>query len=236
MEIEDSIILALSESMIYSKLRQESRLIRRQYEKSLSNEAFNEALKRLVADKLVNRKKINRREIEYSLNLKLSNHVKKAITSIDTIQERIKWIEMFTKFIERKANEIDEGRNGLIKMGFENFKTDPIHLFVVREYQTLAMNLIQHALAYMKTSFFMTSGIWNIGFTKKHQVTHQKKFSELVDRLINVINKLNKESAESFHMIIKKELVIDIQRNKVDIKRFEKLKTNPEKFFYESLS
>ena len=236
MEIEDSIIIALSESMIYSKLRQESRQIRLQHGKTLSNEAFNEALKKLVAEKLVNRKKINGREIEYSLNLKLSNHVKKAITSIDTIQDRIKWIEHFIKLVERKANEIDEGRNDLIKMGFKNFKTDPIHLFVVREYQTLAMNLIKYTLSFMKISFFMTSGIWNIRFTKKHQLTQQKKFSEFNDRLIIALNKLNKKSAESFHIIIKKELVMDVLKNKVDMKKSEKLITKPEQFFYESLS
>lgn len=237
MEIEEAIILGLSENRNYSNLCIQARKIRRQNGETLSKEGFNEALKRLRDEKIAIRKKISGREVEYSLNLKLSNKVKNVIYVIDMIKKRIEWVERFTKFIERKANEIDEARNQLTEMGYkELWKDNQEHHFVVREYQTLIMNLIKFTLAMQKITFFFTSKIWDISFTKKHQLQHQKKYSELIDRLVEASIKLDKASADSIHTILRKELTQEMVDNHVDMERAKKLVTDPKLLFYESLS
>lgn len=237
MEIEEAIILALSEARNYSNLRIESRKIRRQNGKTLSNVGFNEALNRLRDEKIAIRKKISGREVEISLNLKSSNRVKNVIFVIDMIKKRIEWVERFTKFIERKANEIDEARHQLTEFDYwELFKDDQEHHFVVREYQVLIMNLVKFTLSMQQITFFFTSKIWNISFTKKHQLQHQKKYSELIDRLVEASIKLDKASADSIHTILRKELTQEMVDNQVDMERAKKLVTNPELLFYESLS
>jgi len=237
MEIEEAIILALSEPRNYSNLRMEARKIRRQHEETLSNEGFEEALKRLRDEKIADRKEINGREVEYSLNLKSSNLVKNVIFAIGSIKERSEWVERFTKFIERKANEIDEGRNEFIKMGLKQVvEHDQLHLFVVREYQILAMNLIKFILSMQKATFFFTSKIWNFSFTKKHQLEHQKKYSELIDRLVDASMKLDKASTGSIHTIVRQELAKEMMNNQVDLERAEMLVKNPKLLFYKTLS
>ena len=237
METEHAIILALSEPRNYSNLYKKARIIRKQNGETLSKESFNESLKRLFGDRIVNRKQINGREVSYFLNLEKSTLVKNIIKTISVIDDQISWVEKFTKFVERKADEIEEGRNQLIEMDLEIIiKKDELHHFVVREYQKLAMNLIRLTLSMQKASFFFTSKIWNINFTRKDQLKQQKQYSNIIDRLVEAIQKLDSKSAGTIHTIIRKELAQELTVHSIDMKRAEKLITNPKGLFYESLS
>jgi len=237
MEIENAIILALSESRNFSNLYTEARIVRKQNEETLSRDSFNSALKRLFDDKIVNKKQISGREVLYFLNLEKSALVKNVIYIINAIDDQISWVEKFTKFVERKAEEIDDGRKQLREMGFEVIvKEDKLHHFVVREYQKLAMNLIRLTLSMQKASFFFTSKIWNINFTRKDQLKQQKQYFNIIDRLVDAIQKLDSKSADTIHTIIRKELAQELLAYDIDMKRAEKLISNPKGLFYESLS
>jgi len=237
MEIEHAIILALSEPRNYSNLCKEARMIRNQNGETLSKEAFNDALKRLHNDEFVNKKQINGREVSYYLNLEKSTLVKNVIHTIKVINEQISWTEKFTGFVERKAEEIDDARKQLKEMGFEIIiKEDKLHHFVIIEYQKLAMNLIRLTLSIQKATFFFTSKIWDINFTKREQQKQQKKYSDIIDRLVDAIQKLDRKSAGVIQTIIRKELAQDMTKNDIDMERAKKLVTDPESLFYESLS
>ena len=237
MEIENAIILALSESRNFSNLYTEARIVRKQNGETLSRDSFNSALKRLFDDKIVNKKQISGREVLYFLNLEKSALVNNVIYIINVIDDQISWVEKFTKFVERKAEEIDDGRKQLREMGMEfTIKEDKLHLFVVREYQKLAMNLIRLTLSMQKASFFFTSKIWNINFTRKDQLKQQKQYSNIIDRLVDAIQKLDAKSAGTIHTIIRKELAQELLVYDIDMKRAEKLINNPKGLFYESLS
>jgi len=237
MEIENAIILALSESRNFSNLYIEARIVRKQNGETLSRDSFNTALKRLFVDKIVNKKQVSGREMLYFLNLEKSALVKNISYIIDVIDDQISWVEKFAKFVERKAGEIDEGRKQLRELGLEVIvKEDELHHFVVREYQKLAMNLIRLTLSMQKTSFFFTSKIWNIYFTRKKQIKQQKQYSNIIDRLVDAIQKLDSKSADTIHTIIRKELSQELLVYDIDMKRAEKLISNPKGLFYESLS
>jgi len=98
------------------------------------------------------------------------------------------------------------------------------------------MNLIRFILSMQKASFFFTSKIWNINFTRKEQIKQQKQYSDIIDRLVDAIQKLDSKSASAFYLIIRKELAEEISVNDIDMKRAEKLFSKPKGLFYESLS
>jgi len=239
MEIEQAIILALSEPRIYTKLRTEARKIRHQHEKTLSNEAFEEALKRLRDEKIVLRREINGRDVEYSLNHDSSSVVRYVIFASDKIDKKIELLEKFTKSIERKSDEIDKGRKTMIEMGLEDIvKEDKVQHFVVQEYQAFIMELMKFTLSSQKLSFFFTSKIWGTKYpARKHQLQRQKRFSDIIDRLAKSSIKLDKDSAFSVHTIIRKELTDETLLNDLNSERFQKLLTTPPEInYYESLS
>jgi hypothetical protein len=238
MNIDEAIILALNEPRNYTNLRREARRIRKDHKESLSNEGFEEAMKRLRKDKVVVKKKISGRELEYSLNQNQSNLVDYVMKLSKGFEEKIEFIERFTKFIERKANEIDEGRKTMIEMGLsEVVKKDKIHHFVIKEYQTTIMELIRFTISLQKTNFFFTSKVWDLEFTKKQQSQITSKYSSLLDRLIMASKKLDKGSSISITSIIRRELSQELTNNNVDLRRLEKLiKQGAEITYYESLS
>lgn len=237
MEIEHSIIFALSEPRIYSKLFIEARAIRKGDGETLSKDAFNDALKRLYADEIVKKKNINNREVLYSLDFEKSSTAKKVINVIQKTNAQITKLEKFSKIIERKANEIDEGMQEMKKMGLEDIlQQDEKHNFIVREYQKLIMSLIRYILSMQKMTFFYTSKIWRLGFTKKDQLKHQKKYSDIIDRLINSMQKLDNQYAAAIHTIIRKELSQEMIDRLIDEKKAKKLVNSPEDLYYESLS
>jgi len=116
MEIEHAIILALSEPRNYTNLCKEARTIRKQNGETLSKESFNVTIKRLFADKFVNKKQVNGREVSYSLNLEKSTLVNNIMKIIYKIDDQISSVEEFTKLVEGKAETIDEGRKQIIKL------------------------------------------------------------------------------------------------------------------------
>ena len=175
MNIEHAIILALSEPRSHSKLKIKTRQIRRQNNETLSNDGFDAALKRLRNGKITNRKKINGREVEYSLNSDSSKMAKQAISHIENTGKIIEWLEMCTRIIQRRAKVIDKMRKLSKKSGLgEEMKKDKLQCcdyaiskFVERFNQIYTVYAKINFLLYFK---YLGSGIFkktSIAITKE---------------------------------------------------------------------
>jgi len=223
MEIEEAIILALSEPTNYTNLRRKAQKIRRRHGKTLSNEAFDEALKRLRDEKIVLRKEIDGRTVEYSLNQDTLSVVKYVNYIAKKERKRIEVLEKLTKFIEKRVDKINDHRTFFTKMGDKDTLKAIIPKNMVQEFQAFIMELMKYILSLEKLSFFFNSKIWGTSLTKKYQLEHQKQYSDFIDRLAQSSINLDKNFAYAVQTIIRKELTDEAELNTFDPKSYEKL-------------
>ena len=215
MEIEQSIVVGLSESRNYSKLYHETVKIRRQANQTLSKESFNNALKRLVEDKIVTKKKVTGREMKYFLDLKKAGYLGKQLL-LDTYEEdSLTWLEERLKILEENIDEIKKLRKN---SSSNNEKKKVKDLTIV--HKKIILVLLKGALISQKKVFLQ----WSIEFPPKSNrrrlQTQLRRYYIIINVLARLLVKLDGKKS----LIHIKDLMDDIDKEKTEYgNEFEEL-------------
>jgi len=115
MEFEQDILVALSEPRNFSRLYHKTAKLRKQTNQTLSRESFNKALKRLVEDQIVTKKKITGREVEYSIDFRKAGDLGKKLLLDKAEDDSLTWFEERFKLLEANIDKMVHFRKNCYK-------------------------------------------------------------------------------------------------------------------------
>jgi len=198
MEIERAIIESLTEPRNYTSLFLEAYKLRRERNLGLSKEDFNNALRRLVDEKIVIRESINKREKKFSLNLEsIGQQGKNLLSILGEEDAKIDKIQALTKEIENEINYLSKNKISHRKKH-------------VRKVLELITNILLILLGRQKLTVFLLDTSWSFPFTRREIKFQQQKCQKLIKRLSFAAEKLDKQGSATILLTIFRKIQNEI--------------------------